>query len=57
MDDLRQMVEEIGEVIDKIGTQWECEFIDSMDSWGDDYTEKQEEIIRKLYKKACDSPY
>ncbi len=52
-----QKVEEIEEVISKIGNQWECEFIDDMTTWDGEHTDKQKAVIDRLYEKACKSPY
>lgn len=63
MDDLyvttdhREMVEEIEPVMDEICTEWECDFIGDMLDWDGDFTEKQQAVIERIYKKACDSPY
>lgn len=52
-----QKVEEIDEVIDEIGNEWECDFIEDMIYWNGEYTERQKETIDNLYRKACESPY
>ena len=56
-NDLRLKVKETDEVIAEVGTEWECQFTASMMKWEGKFTEKQEVIIEKLYKKVCDSPY
>ena len=56
-EELRRMVEETAEVIAEIGNEWECDFIEAVSEWNGDFTEAQEAVIRKLYKRACDSPF
>ena len=55
--DHRQKVKECQEVAAKCCTQWECDFLDSMDEWEGDFTEKQKAIIDRIYEKVCKSPY
>lgn len=55
--DHRQKVAESQEVANQVLTQWECDFLDSMDAWKGAFTEKQKEVIDKIYKKVCESPY
>ena len=60
MSDIRTMIEEINDISEKICTEWEYDFMESIteqfDSRGT-LTEKQQEILEKIYKKACESPY
>jgi hypothetical protein len=53
---LQEKVKQIAEVIEEIGTEWECNFIESMQEWRGEYTDSQEAIIEKLWEKACESP-
>jgi hypothetical protein len=52
-----QKVKEAQEVAAKACTQWECDFLDSMDEWEGDFTEKQKAIIDRIYNKVCESSY
>lgn len=58
---ITQMIIETTEVADKICTEWECSFLKDMTErvkeGKTNFTDKQEAVIRKLYKKACQSPY
>jgi hypothetical protein len=60
---IQQMVEEANEVAELCLTDWECNFIsdmaDKFEKWGADtfVSPKQEEIIRRIYEKVCESPY
>lgn len=51
----RQQVEEISEIIEEIGNDWEIGFIENVMIWVGDFTEDQEKVIDKLYKRACES--
>ena len=55
--DYHTQVEEIAEVIEDIGNSWECDFIADMLDWTGDFTDKQKDVIDRLYKRACESPY
>lgn len=60
MTDIRTMIEEINEIAEKICTPWEYEFVESITEQFEErgsLTEKQEDILHNLYKKACASPY
>jgi len=54
------MIEEINDIAEKICTEWEYDFMGSIteqfDSRGT-LTDKQQEILERIYKKACESPY
>lgn len=54
--DYRKMVSEIAEVAADLLSAWECTFIESMQEWRGDYTDKQKDIIDRLYERVCDSP-
>jgi len=60
MPDVRTMIEEINDIAEKICTEWEYDFMGSIteqfDSRGT-LTDKQQEILERIYKKACESPY
>jgi hypothetical protein len=56
----KQQVDEIYEVLDRLRdeghiTDWEYEFIESLRERGGDYTEKQSDILDRIYDKVCDS--
>ena len=53
----KEKVMQIAEVICQIGTEWEVEFIENLQLWKGEYTEKQKAIIEKLWKKACESEF
>lgn len=57
--DLRRKVQETSDVMDKICTDWECDFLNDMMKRQSHlpYSDKQAAIINKLYEKACNSPY
>lgn len=55
--DYRQMVEEIAEVVELVCNEWECEFIENVLDWIGEYTDKQKEVIDRIYQRACESPY
>ena len=60
MPEIRTMIEEINEIIEKICTEWEYDFMESITEQFDSrgiLTEKQQEILERIYKKACESPY
>ena len=53
-------VKEIKEVAEKALTEWECDFIESIDQQiknGRQLSPKQIAIIDKCYLKVCESPY
>ncbi len=57
---LNQMIEEIVEVQDDLCTAWEWEFISDMSDKAErkeTFSDKQEEVIRRIYRKACRSEY
>jgi len=51
----RQKVKEIAEIAGEICTEWEIAFLDDMQTWTGDPTEKQQAVIDRLYEKACAS--
>lgn len=53
----KEKVEEITEIVEKICSEWEMEFLESMEEWKGEYTEKQKAVIDRLYQRACESPY
>ena len=53
----RQMVDEIDEVAWDVCSEWEVNFIESVQQWQGDYSPKQEEVIRRIYKKVCASDF
>jgi len=55
--DYRKKVAEAQEVATKVCTEWECNFLDNLDEWEGVFTPKQKEVIDKIYKKVCESPY
>ena len=56
--DYPQKVTEIAEVASKICTEWECDFIESIQGRNlDVLSDKQKAVIDRIYKKVCDSPY
>jgi len=60
MPDTRTKIEEINEIAEKICTEWEYEFMESITEQYEErgsLTEKQEDILNRIYKKACESPY
>ena len=54
-DDYRQKVEEIAEVANELCTEWEINFIESVQEWTGDFTDKQKAVIDRIYEKACAS--
>ena len=60
MIDIRTMIQEINDVAEEICTEWEYEFMESITEQFEtrgSLTEKQEDVLRRIYKKACESPY
>lgn len=60
MPDTRTMIEEINEIAEKICTEWEYEFMESITEQFQErgtLTDKQIGIVERIYEKACDSPY
>lgn len=60
MIDIRTMIQEINDVTEEICTEWEYEFMESITEQFEtrgSLTEKQEDVLRRIYKKACESPY
>ena len=60
MPDLRTMIEEINDIADEICSEWEYDFMGSITEQFEErgsLSEKQEEILERIYKKACESPY
>lgn len=60
MPDMRTIIEEINDIAEKICTEWEYDFMMSITEQFEErgsLTEKQEEIVRRIYKKAVESPY
>jgi len=58
--DLRTMIEEINEVAEDVCSEWEYSFMESITEQFEErgsLSEKQEEILERIYKKACDSDY
>lgn len=56
----KAMVREIEEVMDKVCTEWEIEFIESIKGKvlaGAVLTEKQQDKLLAIYHKVCRSPY
>jgi hypothetical protein len=55
-----EKVEEIQEIADEICTSWEIDFLESLREQladGRKISERQEETLERIYKKAVDSPY
>ncbi len=48
---------EIAEISEKICTPWEQDFIESLLEWEGDFTDKQRDVLSRIYEKACRSPY
>lgn len=57
MPNNREMISEIMEVYGDVCTEWEIEFIDSLNDWDGKFTEKQQAVLERIYKKVCDSEY
>ena len=60
MPDILTMLEEINEVAEDVCSEWEYEFMQSVTEQYEErgsLSEKQEEILERIYKKACDSDY
>lgn len=60
MPDMRTMIEEINEIAEEICTEWEYDFMGSVTEQFEEkgqLSEKQTEIVERIYKKAVDSPY
>ena len=60
MPDIRTMIEEINEIASEICTEWEYDFMESITEQFEErgtLTEKQQEVLGRIYKKACDSPH
>lgn len=55
--DYKKKVEEIIEIAQQVCSEWEFNFIESVDEQEFDYTEKQKKIIDRIYERACESPY
>lgn len=54
--DHRRKVEEIAEVIEEIGNDWEIGFIDNLQNeWKGDFSHNQKVVIDRLYERACES--
>jgi len=54
----KEKIEEIAEIINKMGNEWECKFIKDMQKRKHDpFSPKQQAQINRLYEKACQSPY
>ena len=54
------MVQEIIEVAEEALTEWEVDFIGSIESQlsqGRELSERQEEALEKIYNKVCAGPY
>ena len=54
------MIEEINEVAEDVCSEWEYSFMESITEQFEErgsLSEKQEEILERIYKKACDSDY
>jgi hypothetical protein len=51
----REKIKEIQEIASDICSEWEIEFLESVENWRGEHTEKQKEIIDRIYQKACDS--
>ena len=60
MNDDDRMIAESLEVCAAICTEWECDFLTSIQERradGRELTEKQRTILRNIYEKVCASPY
>jgi hypothetical protein len=60
MPDLATMIEEILEVAEDICTEWEYEFMESVEEQFKErgtLSDKQIDILEGIYEKACKSPY
>ena len=53
---IQQKIKEILEVYEKVCTEWECEFMESVKNQKK-FSEKQEAVINRIYVKVCESPY
>jgi len=57
-NDNQTKIEEIMEIADEILTEWERDFMESISQRDpDSLTEKQQNVLDKIYDKACRSPY
>jgi len=55
---ITKKIEEIYEVREEVLTEWEIGFIENVRGRPEiSLSEKQIEIIKKLYEKVCKSPY
>jgi hypothetical protein len=55
MSDTRTKIEEINDIAEKICTEWEYDFMESITEQFEErgsLTEKQEDILNRIYKKA-----
>ena len=60
MTTLLTKVEECLEVAPEVCTEWEIDFLESVEVQMEDgrsMSDKQEELIDRIYKKVCQSPY
>ena len=56
--DLHKKVAEIAEVVGEVRfSNWEEAFLESMMEWKGDFTDKQTEVINRLYKRVCELPF
>ncbi len=55
----KQKWQEVEEVIKKIGSEWECNFVDSIKARAmkEQLSQKQLEVLDNLFRRACASPY
>jgi len=56
----QKIIDEIREVMFKVCTQWECDFMESIAKQverGRVLSEKQKKIVDRIYEKVCESPY
>ncbi len=56
MPDYPKMVKEIAEVASDVLTEWECGFIEDQ-TGRQSFSEKQRDIIDRIYEKVCNSSF
>ena len=52
MDRHREMLEELENCSDQL-SGWEVDFVDSLQNWDGDFTERQEEVLEDMYDNHC----
>ena len=56
----KTMILEVREVQKKACTEWECMFMDTLHGrlkYDQDLSHRQVMVLKKIYKKVCDSPH